>query len=100
MNAKLTDLGGKSMDKGKYKEIIKNVNKEINERNTFYGDEMKRIKEDKNANNKKWKAEIELLTRLLEEEKEKNREAAEKLRILEINISKLNDELSSLFNDS
>ena len=76
------------------------MNKDINERNNFYDDEMRRIREDKNTSNKKLKAEIELLTKLLEEEKEKNREAADKLRTLEINISKLNDELSSLFNDS
>ena len=56
ITTKYNELEGKSMDKGKYKEIIKQINTDINERNNFYDDERKRIRDDKNANTKKFKA--------------------------------------------
>ena len=44
------------MDKGKYKEIRKNINTDINQRNNFYDDEIKRIKEERNTIVKKFRA--------------------------------------------
>ena len=92
--------GKKTVDKEKFKNIIKNVNSEGNDRNNFYQDEIRRVRDDKNVNVNKLKVEIELLTKQLQEEKDKNKAIEEKARNLEITISKLNDDLALLFDDS
>ena len=70
------------MDKEKFKNIIKNVNSEGNDRNNFYQDEIKRVRDDKNVNVNKLKVEIELLTKQLQEEKEKNKSLEDKIKEL------------------
>ena len=47
--------GKKTVDKEKFKNIIKNVNSEGNDRNNFYQDEIKRVRDDKNFNVNKLK---------------------------------------------